>query len=143
MEKKDLEKMDIYNLAMDLGEAVWQLVLTWDEFAQDTMSRPYVQNVDAIASNIASGYGRQSPNEKRNYTVFARSAALSTKVWLEKAYRRGLVEEETYQHIKGMNEKMIGKLYGYVNFLEEKGGATPVQSIRRKQKLKKTKQETT
>ena len=66
--------------------------------------------------------------------VFARSAALSVRTWLEKAHQRSLIEEANYQKVKALNEKLIAQLYGFINFLEEEGGATPGQSIKKRQK---------
>jgi four helix bundle protein len=113
---------------MQIGEEIWKLTNTWKGIVSDTMSKRMIVSADAIASNIALGYGLQSPNEKRDKMVMALSSALSLKTWIEKAYQRQLMDAGIYQNLKDINEKLISKLYGYIHFLEQEGGATPLHT---------------
>jgi len=38
-----LEDLEIYRMAMKLGEKVWQIVEKWDYFQKDTIGRQWVK----------------------------------------------------------------------------------------------------
>lgn len=53
-----LDELEIYQLANEIGEYVWDIVNRWEHFAKTTMGGQFVRATDSIASNIAEGYGR-------------------------------------------------------------------------------------
>ena len=53
-----LEELKVYQLAMNVGEKVWEIVSKWDYFTKDTVGKQLVKSVDSIAANISEGYGR-------------------------------------------------------------------------------------
>jgi hypothetical protein len=46
-----LENLQIYQLAMDIGERVWEIVVRWDYFAKDTVGKQLVKSADSMAAN--------------------------------------------------------------------------------------------
>ena len=52
-----LEELQVYQLAMKLGEEVWTIVIRWDFFAKDTIGKQLVRSVDSIASNLVKVLG--------------------------------------------------------------------------------------
>ncbi len=34
-----LEELQVYQLAMDIGEQIWEIVINWDYFAKDTVGK--------------------------------------------------------------------------------------------------------
>ena len=46
-----LEEFRVYQLSMDLGEEVWNLVIKWDYLAKDTMGKQLVRSTDSVAAN--------------------------------------------------------------------------------------------
>lgn len=62
-----IEDMEIYQLAMQIGEDVWEEVIRWDYFAKDTVGKQLVRAVDSIAANFSEGYGRFTYKERKNF----------------------------------------------------------------------------
>jgi len=56
---KTLGEFKVYNLAMELGEKVWLMVMEWDYFQKDTISKQLVRSADTTAANLSeNGYHR-------------------------------------------------------------------------------------
>ena len=53
-----LEELEVYNLAMDMGECVWRIVAGWNYFAKDTVGKQLVRAADSVAANLSEGFGR-------------------------------------------------------------------------------------
>ena len=51
-----LEELEIYQLAMEMGESVWMIVSGWDFFAKDRIL-PKVDEGDCLAVMGAGAYG--------------------------------------------------------------------------------------
>lgn len=62
-----LEELEVYKVAMDIGEMVWKVVDRWDYFSKKTLGSQFVEAADSIAMNIAEGYGRFFYKENRNF----------------------------------------------------------------------------
>lgn len=99
MASNRLEDLDIYNLAMKLGEEVWSIALTWDGFARDTIGKQLVRSADSIASSIAEGHGRFSYKERRQFLYFSRGSLQETKSWLQKARLRALINPQQHEKL--------------------------------------------
>jgi len=54
----ELEELNIYRIAIELGEEVFSIVDEWDYFSKKTIGIQLVRSVDSISANIAEGYGR-------------------------------------------------------------------------------------
>jgi len=48
-----LEELQVYQLAMDIGEKVWGLGIKWDYFAKDTLGKQFVRAADSVAANLS------------------------------------------------------------------------------------------
>jgi four helix bundle protein len=64
MEIRDLE---VYRMAEDLSDMVWDVVLKWDPFAKMTVGKQLVEAADAVSANIAEGFGRYHFKENKNF----------------------------------------------------------------------------
>jgi four helix bundle protein len=62
-----LDDLEIYKVAMDIGELTWRAVEGWDFFAKETLGKQLVRSADSIALNISEGYGRFHYNENKNF----------------------------------------------------------------------------
>ena len=51
-----LEDLKVYQLAMEIGEAVYSLVLKWDIFNKKNLGDQFTRAADSVALNIAEGY---------------------------------------------------------------------------------------
>ena len=53
-----LEDLEVYKVAVEIGELVWEVVQQWNYFEKDTLGKQLIRAADSIALNIAEGYGR-------------------------------------------------------------------------------------
>jgi len=53
-----IEDLEVYMLAEDLSNEIWDITTQWDFFAKDTVGKQICRTADSISANIAEGYGR-------------------------------------------------------------------------------------
>lgn len=120
-----LEDLEVYQLSMELGENVWNIVITWNFLSQDTIGKQLIRSTDsiaAIAANIAEGYGCFSYKENKLFCYYSRGSILETKTWLNKAHNRKLITDEHFTTLITSLEKIHIKLNAYIKAI----GKTPV-----------------
>lgn len=66
-----LEDLEVYKVAMEIGDIVWGIVIKWDYFEKKTLGAQYVDAADSIALNISEGYGRFHYKENKNFVIIA------------------------------------------------------------------------
>jgi four helix bundle protein len=115
-----LEDLEIYKMAMDLGEDIWNLVIKWDVFQKKTIGDQLVRSADSIAANIAEGYGRYHFGEKRQFSFYSRGSLFETKTWLKKAHNRNLITDAEAQDFQGRLLTLGIKLNNYIKTLNNK-----------------------
>lgn len=74
-----IEDMEIYQLAMQIGEEVWEVVNQWDYFAKDTVGKQLVRAADSIAANFSEGYGRFTYKDRKNFCYISRGSMFETR----------------------------------------------------------------
>ena len=50
-----LEEFKVYQMAMEMGEEIWRIVIKWDYFAKDTIGKQFVRAIDSVAANLSEG----------------------------------------------------------------------------------------
>jgi four helix bundle protein len=124
-----LEDFKVYNLAMNLGEEVWNIVNSWGYFEKDTIGKQLVKSTDSIAANLSEGLGRYHVKEIKNFSYYSRGSLFETKTWLTKAFNRSLISKETQVKLLG-DIDMIGKmLNAYINSLAKINGSINTQIL--------------
>ncbi|MBT3194150.1 MAG: four helix bundle protein [Verrucomicrobia bacterium] len=116
-----LEELQVYNLAMDIGERVWVIVEKWNYFQKDTVGKQWVRAADSMAANLSEGFGRFHYKENRQFCYYSRGSLFETKTWLTKAHKRRIVGEDEYHSlVKDLN--VIGiKLNNYIKSIGTQG----------------------
>jgi len=74
-----LEDLQVYQLSMDLGEKVWQIVDKWNYLSKDTIGKQLVRAADSISSNLSEGYGRFHYKENKQFCYYSRGSLYETK----------------------------------------------------------------
>ena len=69
-EKMKLDELHVYQLVMETGEVIWEIVNKWDYFSKDTVGKQLVRAVDSIAANLSEGYGRYSYKENKQFCYY-------------------------------------------------------------------------
>jgi len=109
-----LENLEIYNIAMDLGEKVYDFVIKWDNFHKDTMGKQLLKAADSIAANLSEGVGRYHYKEKKNFSYYSRGSLFETKTWLTKANNRKLIDNELFTSLINDIERLGVKINNYI-----------------------------
>jgi len=110
----DLNDLRIYNQSIEIGEKIWNIVITWNYFSKDTVGKQFVRSTDSIAANISEGFGRYHFKDSRNFLFYARGSLYETNTWLNKAYNRKLLKEPEYNDLKAQLKDLGIKLNNYI-----------------------------
>ena len=110
-----LEELNVYNLSIEVGEKIWELIVNWDKFSKDTLGKQIVRSVDSIAANISEGFGRFHFNESNHFNYYARGSLYETKTWLIKAHNRNLIEKDSFENLLNTINILGVKLNNYIN----------------------------
>lgn len=105
----NLEDLQVYNLAKDFSDEIWNLVVSWSYFEKDTIGKQLCKSADSISSNIAEGYGRYFYKENKQFCYYSRGSIFETKDWITKIKDRNIITEEKFI---ALNDKLniIGKM---------------------------------
>lgn len=109
-----LEDFKVYQMAMEMGSEIWEIVIKWDYFAKDTIGKQFVRAIDSVAANLSEGFGRYHYKEAKNFSYYSRGSLYESKTWLTKAHNRGLIETEDYKRISATVETIGVKLNNYI-----------------------------
>jgi four helix bundle protein len=115
-----LEELQVYQLSMDLGERVWEIVIEWDYFAKDTIGKQFVKAVDSVAANLSEGFGRYYYKENKQFCYYSRGSLHETLTWLTKAKNRGLINVEDFDSIRKDVDTIGLKLNNYIKSIGPK-----------------------
>jgi four helix bundle protein len=117
--RQGIEDLEVYNLAMNIGEMVWDIVLRWDAFTKSAVGDNFVRAADSVAYNISEGYGRHFFRENRNFCWIARGSLSETKTGAKKALNRRLITEEQHNKLMEAINTCYPKLNNYIAYIEK------------------------
>jgi len=109
-----LEDLQVYQLSMELGEKVWEVVIDWDYFLKDTVGKQLLKSVDSIAANLSEGFGRYFYKENKQLCYYSRGSLFETKTWLTKVRNRNLISEEQFKNFSKDIDLIGKKLNSYI-----------------------------
>ena len=112
-----VEDLDIYQMAEDLSDRVWEICIKWDYFAKDTIGKQLVRAADSISANLAEGHGRYHFNDRLKYCYYARGSLEETKSWISKATRRSLIKTDVSEINRAL-ELLPKKLNAYIRSIK-------------------------
>lgn len=73
----------VFQMAEELADDVWRMVIKWEYFAKSTVGEQLVNAVDSVGANIAEGAGRWNFQDNRRFVRIARGSLNETKYWLD------------------------------------------------------------
>jgi len=114
-----LEDLEIYQLAMEIGECVWEIIAEWDSFSKKAVGAQYLEAADSIAANIAEGYGRYFYKDRKQFCYYSRGSLMETKVWTIKAFNRRLLAKNKMEIIIEKLKTLHLKLNIYIKTLKQ------------------------
>lgn len=114
MEQTNFEKLEIYQLSEKLADRIWDIVLGWNNLAQDTVGKQIVRSADSIGANIAEGSGRGSDKDYSRFLKIGRGSLYETKHWLRRAFKRNLLTPEQINELKEIINELTPKQNAYI-----------------------------
>ncbi|MBN1270131.1 MAG: four helix bundle protein [Kiritimatiellae bacterium] len=107
-------ELDVYRLAEKLSDMVWNDYDDWSAKAQRTIGLQAIRASDSIAANLAEGYGRYTPADRKTFYRYARGSFEETKAWLRKAIRRKVISPERALEYKTVVNTLGPKLNAFI-----------------------------
>jgi|SRR5437762_365175 len=114
MARTNFENLRVYQIAEQLLDEIWKIVMGWDNFAKDTVGKQLARSADSIGANIAEGEGRGSYQDNRRFIKVARGSLQETQHWLRRAFKRNLLTEKQITELKPLIEKLSPTLNAYL-----------------------------
>src|SRR5687768_14769729 len=100
MARSNFESLRVYRLSEKLADHIWQVVLTWNNFARDTVGKQVVRSADSIGANLSEGSGRGRYLDNKRFVRMARGSLNETQHWLRRAYKRNLLTKLQVEKLK-------------------------------------------
>jgi len=112
---KRVYELDVYRLAEKLSDEIWNDFECWDRKVQNTIGYQIIRSSDSIAANIAEGYGRFTPPDRRKFYLYSRGSFEETKCWLRKLIRRNIISETKAEEYKAIIDELGPKLNAFIS----------------------------
>ena len=112
---KRVYELEVYNLAEELSDLVWCEFDKWNKKIQNTVGYQIIRASDSIAANIAEGYGRYTPADRKRFYIYSRGSFEETKSWLRKLIRRKVLSKSDASKYQSVIEKLGPKLNAFIN----------------------------
>jgi len=101
-----LEDLQVYKIAMEIGDAVWSIVEKWNYYQKDTLGKQFTKASDSISFNISEGYGRFHFAENRNFCFYSRGSHLREEQ-PSKRQTNGISYRTRKMHFNRKNETLF------------------------------------
>ena len=111
---KEIYELDVYILAEELSDLIWYAFDKWSVKAQNTIGYQIIRSSDSIAANLAEGYGRYTPADRRKFYLYARGSFEETKAWLRKLIRRNVITDEEIHKYTQIIDVLGPKLNAFI-----------------------------
>ncbi|GBD86584.1 hypothetical protein BMS3Abin03_00505 [bacterium BMS3Abin03] len=110
----NLEELEVYQLSMEFGENIWNIVAKWNYFEKDTVGKQLVKSADSIAANLSEGFGRYFYKENRQFCYYSRGSLFEARTWITKAHNRKLINENDFNKFIESLDYIGKKLNNYI-----------------------------
>jgi four helix bundle protein len=111
---KEIYELDVYKLSEDISDLIWYAFGEWPKKVQQTIGYQIIRAADSIASNIAEGYGRYTPADRKLFYRYARGSFEETKAWLRKLIRRKIISDEEIERYTAIIDELGPKLNAFI-----------------------------
>ncbi|HEY0073091.1 MAG TPA: four helix bundle protein [Abditibacteriaceae bacterium] len=120
MSYEPIEEKRVYLRAEQVADEIWEIVMTWEEFARRNVGGQLVRAADSIGANIAEAGGRFHPNDVKNFLYHSRGSLRETKFFLRRALQRHLIATEVFQRLNDELENLSKELNGQIRHQKER-----------------------
>jgi len=111
---REIYEMDVYKLSEDLSDIIWYAFDEWSEKVRRTIGYQIIRSSDSIAANLAEGYGRYTPSDRKLFYRYARGSLEETKAWLRKLIRRKVISSDEVAKYTKIIDELGPKLNAFI-----------------------------
>jgi four helix bundle protein len=86
-----------YQRAIVLADDLRAEIRTWPSLDQWTVGIQLLRAADSVGANIAEAHGRATPADQQRFLLFARGSAYETQHWIECAFSRSLIDDDSFR----------------------------------------------
>ncbi len=115
-----LNDINSYKIAFRLSNYIWEIIISWNYFAKQTVGMQFVRSIDSIAANVAEGFGRYTKKDKINFYRYSYGSIKESLDWNEKSKVRKLLTKEQYEYILQELNKLPKELNSLIKFTNQK-----------------------
>ena len=105
-----------------LADEIWEIVVSWNNLAKDTLGKQIIRSADSVGANIAEGEGRGTHLDNKRFVRIARGSLQETQHWLRRAYKRNLLTKEQIEKLKPLIENLSPSLNAYLRSIGKTEG---------------------
>lgn len=110
----EVYELDVYKLAEELSDVIWDAFEEWPKKVRETIGNQIIRSSDSIAANLAEGYGRYTPGDRKVFYRYARGSFEETKAWLRKLIRRRIIQDAEIQKYTELVNELGPKLNAFI-----------------------------
>jgi four helix bundle protein len=111
---KEIYELDVYKLSEELSDMIWYAYDKWTDKVQRSIGYQVLRSADSISANLAEGYGRYTPSERRLFYRYARGSFEETKAWLRKLLRRKVISPDEVTKYTATIDELGPKLNAFI-----------------------------
>jgi len=111
---KEIYELDVYKLSEHLSDRIWHDFYKWPKKVQQTIGYQIIRSSDSISANLAEGYGRYTPADRKLFYRYARGSFEETKAWLRKLIRRKVIGESDMLEYQQIIDELGPKLNAFI-----------------------------
>ncbi len=115
MTKFKFEKLIIWQKAMDLGEDINEIALTFPDYEKFNLSSQIRRAADSIALNISEGSIGQSVPEQKKFMGYSIRSLAEVVTCLHKAKRRKYISQEGFDKHYDFSFNLMNMMISFKN----------------------------
>ena len=108
-----VEELEVYKLAERMADAVWEMVMQWNDFTQRTMGAQLIRASDSVGANSAEGASEDTVTEHRRFVLYARRSLREVRFFLRRALARQLTTQVEIDALKPVLNELCPRLTAY------------------------------
>ncbi|MBI4726112.1 four helix bundle protein [candidate division TA06 bacterium] len=111
---QDFTDLEIYQLALDLAEWIYQITANFPKEEQYNLASQVRRSSNSIGANIAEGWGRYTYKERIHFCIIARGSLAETKHHMIFSHRMKYITTETLDTHIAKHKNLSVKLNNYI-----------------------------
>ena len=109
------EKLKVWQLAMDLGEDINSMAMTFPDKEKFNLSSQIRRAADSVALNISEGSIGQSDPEQKRFIGYSIRSLAEVVTCIYKAEKRKYIDKEQFEGIYASSFQLMNMLVAFRN----------------------------